>query len=84
MEQITFGGSNWSTWGAGSISGLYTANTRIIAMFCTADTACTPRISGFDTAGTACTRGSVLLIHTPSTRSIWAFSTAHTPSARPI
>ena len=47
---------------AGSISGTFTASTRIISRFCAADTACAASISGFDTAGTACTRGSVLLI----------------------
>ena len=47
----------------GSISGIYTASTRSISRFGTADAACTRSISVFDTAvGTACTRVSVLLI----------------------
>ena len=65
-----------------------TPHTRVLQYgFNTLDTLSTLTISDVCTAGTACcTRGSVVLYHTPSIRSIWAFSTrtAHTPSTRSI
>ena len=68
----------------GSISRVYTASTRSISGFCTADTLYTPKYFGVryycGYSGTC----STLTAHTPSTRSIMAFGTAHIPSTRSI
>ena len=80
MEQITFVGSNWSTSSTGSISGVYTASTRQYfgVLYCGYSIL---KYSGVRYCGYAGTR-STLTAHTPSTRSIQAFSTVHTPSTR--
>ena len=67
-----------------SISVLYRANTRSISWFCTAHTilpvlkVCGVRHCGY------CLYSGVCSAHTPSTRSIWAFSSARALSTRSI
>ena len=83
LEQITFVGRNWGAQSTGSLWGVYTASTRTVSGFFTADTLYTPKYFGVRYCEYSGTRRT-LTAHTPSTRSIQAFGTAHTPSTRKI
>ena len=91
IEQITFPWGNWSTWRilAGSSSIYFRSILRVLAVFpgsiYSGYSDLLQSISDVCTAGAACVLGVLYTTHhVPSTRSIWAFSTADTPSIRSI
>ena len=77
---IAFGGSNWSK-STGSISGVHTASTRSSVLRILP--ACTSEYFEVRYCG-YCLHSGLCTAHAPSTRSIWAFSSARTPGTRNI
>ena len=92
IEQILFAGGNWSTWSILAVSSsiYFGSILRVLVVFPGSIYSgysgyCKVTISDVCTARAACVLGVVYTVHhVPSTRSIWAFSTADTPSTRSV
>ena len=92
IEQIKFAVGNWRTWSLLAVSSsiYFGGILRVLALFPGSIYSgycgyCKVSISDVCTAGTACVLGVLSTAHhVPSTRSIWVFSSADTPSTRSI
>ena len=92
IERITFAGGNWIIWSILAISSsiYFGSILRVLALFPGSIYFgyygyCKASISDICTAGAACALGDMYTTHhVPSSRCIWAFNAADTPSTRII